>query len=350
MSSFGVYVHIPFCRARCDYCAFATWTDRHHLHDSYLDALATDIDRLAGQIPAAGSVFVGGGTPSLVDPRRLVGVLSRIRLTPAAEVTVECNPDDVTDELAEVYAAGGVTRVSMGVQSTDPSVLTLLGRAHVPIHVERGVDSLRRAGLHVNLDLIYGSVGESLDSWRRTIAGVVALAPDHVSAYGLTVEAGTPLALTPERFPDGDDQADKYELADEALSAAGYANYEISNWAKPGHECRHNQLYWDQGDYVGIGCAAHSHQHGRRWWNVRTPERYIDAVTRGESTEASSETLDAEAMRIERLQLALRTRRGVPTEALDADPLGDLIEPGGDGLVLTRRGRLLANEIAVRLR
>lgn len=346
---FGVYVHIPFCTRRCDYCAFATWTDRHHLQERYLAALAVDISRHVDR-PAT-SVFVGGGTPTLVDPFRLAAVISAIPRTADAEVTVECNPDDVTEELLRAYLAGGVDRVSIGVQSMVPAVLASLGRWHDPDNVRRAVAAVRAVGLRSwNVDLIYGGAGESLDDWRHTLEEVVALEPPHVSAYALTVEAGTPLAGQPERHPDDDDLADKYELADDLLTAAGLANYEVSNWARPGHECRHNRLYWDQGDYLGFGSAAHSHRDGRRWWNVRTPERYLSAVEAGESTEASGETLDPETRRIEGLQLALRMREGVPLGSLDVDELGDLVAVEGERIVLTRRGRLLANEVSLRLR
>ena len=200
------------------------------------------------------------------------------------------------------------------------------------------------------MDLIYGSVGESVADWRTTLTAALELGPPHVSAYGLTVEAGTPLADDPARFPDDDDQAEKYELAESLLTDAGLASYEVSNWARPGHECRHNRLYWSQGDYLGVGCAAHSHRAGRRWWNVRTPERWMALVAAGESVEAAGEELGPEERALEGLQLALRMREGVPAAALDADELEGLVEPEGDRLVLTLRGRLLANEVALRLR
>jgi putative oxygen-independent coproporphyrinogen III oxidase len=347
---FGLYVHIPFCAKRCDYCAFATWTDRHHLHDRYLAALRGDAQRWLGNISDLTSIFVGGGTPSIVDPVVLCEVLDVLPRVDGCEVSIECNPDDVTDELIGAYADGGVGRISLGVQSLDPSVLAILGRSHDPAAVQRAVGYVRRHGLDCNLDVIYGSVGETVESWRSTIEGVAALEPDHVSAYGLTVEAGTPLALTPERYPDDDDQATKYEIADTVLTAAGFGNYEISNWSQAGHECRHNQLYWSQGDYVGLGCAAHSHRDGRRWWNLRTPERYCDAVERGESVEAADELLDAETRRVERLQLQLRMREGVPRDALDGEELGDLVVLRDDRWVLSQRGRLLANQVALRLK
>lgn len=351
-AAFGVYVHIPFCASRCDYCAFATWTDRHHLTEPYLAALKVDLERaVVAGMPAATSVFVGGGTPSMVPGAGLVEVLGSIPLAPGAEVTIECNPDTVDPELLAAYRDGPVTRLSFGVQSMVPHVLHSLGRAHDPATVRIAVDLARAAGFETfNLDLIYGAAGESVADWERTLRATVELDPPHVSAYGLTVEPGTPLFADPARHPDDDDQADKYELADEVFGTAGLANYEISNWARPGHECRHNLLYWRQGDYLGVGCAAHSHRAGRRWWNVRTPDRYIALVEAGRPTMASGEELDAEARRIEALQLALRTRDGVPAGALDGSGLDGLVEPSGDRVVLTRAGRLLANEVSMRLR
>lgn len=352
MAPFGVYLHVPFCAAKCDYCAFATWTDRHHLQQAYLDACRVDIDTaVAAGMPAATSIFVGGGTPSLVDPSQLVAVLDAVPRSPGCEVTVECNPDTVTPELVATYAAGGVNRLSLGVQSMVAHVLAGLGRTHVPDNVRRAVAWARDAGIPTfNLDLIYGGAGETVDDWRRTVDGALALDPPHVSAYALTVEAGTPLADDPRRQPDDDDQAEKYLIAAEAFEAAGLGWYEISNWARPGHECRHNQLYWSMGDYQAFGCAGHSHRGGRRFWNVRTPERYIDAVAAGRSPEAAGERLDPDDRRIEALQLAVRTRAGVPAAALPVAELDDLVEVEGDRAVLTVRGRLLANEVALRLR
>jgi oxygen-independent coproporphyrinogen-3 oxidase len=354
VSDFGVYVHVPFCAARCDYCSFATWTDRHHLIGAYLDALRSDADRLVaeGQPPAT-SVFVGGGTPSLVPAADLVGVLARVPLATGAEVTVECNPDDVTPELVDAYLAGGVNRISLGVQSTSPHVLAALGRTHDRANVERAVATFRAAGLPTfNLDLIYGGAGETLDDWCRTLDEALGLEPPHVSAYALTVEAGTPLAADPQRHPDDDDQADKYLAATERLGAVGLDWYEISNWARPGHECRHNLLYWTMGEYQGLGCAAHSHRAGRRFWNLRTPDRYVDAVAAGTSVVAAGEELAPDERALEALQLSLRTRAGVPARALDADGLEGLVVPAPDDpdrLVLTVDGRLLANEVALRL-
>ena len=349
---FGVYVHIPFCASKCDYCAFATWTDRHHLTDAYLAALRTEIDRAVGDgMPAASSIFVGGGTPSMVAGADLGGVIASIPVRDGAEITVECNPDDVSVELLEVYRRAGVNRVSLGVQSMSSHVLGALGRRHDQRNVRRAVEAIRQVGMtSFNLDVIYGAAGESLEDWRHTVESIVALDPPHVSAYALTIEAGTPLAEQPDRHPDDDDQADKYELVDDLLTGSGLDNYEISNWARPGHECRHNVLYWRQQNYRGFGCAAHSHRDGRRWWNLRTPDRYIEAVQSGRSTEAAGETLDDATRRFERLELLLRMPDGVPLDALPGDDLPGMVERRDDRWVLTRNGRLMANEIATRLR
>jgi putative oxygen-independent coproporphyrinogen III oxidase len=358
MTMFGAYVHIPFCAAKCDYCAFATWTDRHHLTDAYLGALGREISAaVAGGLPPADTVFVGGGTPTLMEPTALAAVITMIPTSAGAEVTVECNPDDVSVELLEAYVAAGVNRVSVGVQSMSQHVLASLGRTHDPANVVRAVDAIRTVGLPTfNLDLIYGAAGESTADWEATLSEALALDPPHVSAYGLTVEPGTPLATQPARHPDDDDQADKYELADRALAASGLANYEVSNWSRPGHESRHNLLYWWQGNYRGFGCAAHSHQDGVRWWNVRTPDRYVEIIDSGGDVVAASETLDEEARRTEGLQLVLRTRDGVPSDAFAPETL-ELLDglviahpEHGGRVLLTRAGRLMANEVSVRLR
>jgi len=243
--------------------------------------------------------------------------------------------------------------VSFGGQSTVPHVLAALGRAHRAGDLEKAVALARAAGFDaLNVDLIFGAAGETVEDWAMSLRDVIALDVPHVSAYALTVEPGTPLAADAGRYPDDDDQAAKYVIAEEALSAAGLANYEISNWARPGYECRHNLVYWAHGDYRGIGCAAHSHAAGRRWWNVRTPERYMAAIESGASPLAASEELDADTRRIEGLQLSLRTREGVPVAALpsDDDALGTLVRREQDRLVLTVDGRLLANEVALRLK
>lgn len=360
----GVYVHIPFCTSRCDYCAFATWTDRVHLMGDYVEACVAEAHlRLDGGRPAT-SVFFGGGTPSLLPPEHLSAILAAVHRVADAEVTVECNPETVDAPKLRGYHDAGINRLSFGVQSMAAHVLDGLGRRHDPDAVLAAVEAARAAGLggRYSVDLIMGGAGESLEDWEHTIESVLSLspAPGHVSAYGLTVEAGTPLATDRSRHPDPDDQADKYLLADGALSRSGLSWYEISNWSRPGAECRHNQLYWSQGEYVGLGCAAHSHLidadsgWSRRFWNVRTPERYIRLLAGGGSVEAAGEDLDPRARRLEALELSLRTAQGVPTAALPGwgrDPvLAGLLRPvEGDRLVLTPRGRLLANEVAIRL-
>ena len=356
---FGIYVHIPFCAARCDYCDFATWTDRAHLIDEYVDACVTDLTRRAAVgYPRATSVFFGGGTPSLIAAPQLVRILDAIDRGADAEVTVECNPDSVDAAKLAGYRAAGVNRLSFGVQSMAPHVLAALGRTHDPANVTRAVELARAAGFQrINLDLIYGTPGETLDDWRATLAGALALDVPHVSAYALTIEPATPLGrrvAAGAAAPDDDRQADAYLLADELLTAAGLEWYEVSNWARPGDECRHNLLYWGEGEYLGIGCAAHGHTDGRRWWNVRTPERYIAAVRAGSPAEAGAERLEPIPRAEEACALALRTRAGSPVADAANRVVADLAESGfvhrvGDRVVLTPRGRLLASDVTARL-
>jgi putative oxygen-independent coproporphyrinogen III oxidase len=362
--SFGVYVHVPFCTRRCDYCAFATWTDRFHLVDDYVRACVTTAGRqLEGSRPAT-SVYFGGGTPSLLTPEAIVSILAAVPQNEDVEVTVECNPDTVDVAKLAGYRQAGATRLSFGVQSMQPHVLAALGREHDPASVGRAVHAAAEAGFAgaYSVDLIMGAAGESVADWQKSVEAVLSLDPPprHVSAYGLTVEPGTPLAAEPARHPDPDDQADKYLLADQLFAEAGLGWYEISNWAVPGFECEHNRLYWDQGEYIGIGSAAHSHSvdsatgWSRRWWNVRTPDRYIKEVREGRSGESAGEDIDPPTRRREGLELALRTRSGVPEDALPGwssdEALAGLLEPSSEGRVgLTPRGRLLANEVAHRL-
>ncbi|HEY7916847.1 MAG TPA: radical SAM family heme chaperone HemW [Acidimicrobiales bacterium] len=352
---FGVYVHIPFCRWRCDYCAFATYTDRDHLMGGYVAACLAEIERARSDegMPPATSVFFGGGTPSRLDAGLLVELVAAIPRAEGAEVTVECNPEDASADRMATYRAGGVTRISLGVQSTVPHVLDGLGRRHRAGQVWAAAAVVAGAGFHSwSMDLIIGGAGESHADWERSLDEVTGLAapPPHISAYSLTVEPGTPLAADPDRHPDDDVQATRYEYTDRMLRRAGYRWEEISNWARPGHECRHNGLYWDQGDYRGIGSAAHSHRAGHRWWNVRTPDRYVALVGAGRSARAGEEVLTDRQRRFEALALQLRTRSGVPRAALADDPdLAGLVEPVGDRWVLTVRGRLLANAVTTRL-
>jgi oxygen-independent coproporphyrinogen-3 oxidase len=360
---FGVYVHVPFCAHRCDYCDFATWTDRGHLMADYVDACVTDLERRAAsnQTRPATSVFFGGGTPSLLEAELLVRVLDAIPRAPGVEVTVECNPDSVDAAKLAAYRAAGVNRLSFGVQSSRAHVLAALGRTHDRANVARSIQLARNAGFErVSVDLIYGTPGETEADWRTTLDDVLALEPDHVSAYALTVEPATPLgkrvAAGVSPAPDDDDQADKYAIADDRLAAAGFEWYEISNWARPGQECRHNLVYWTGGDYLAIGCAAHGYTNGRRWWTVRTPDRYIELIREAASTEAGSETLAPAARAEEAFALAIRLRDGVAIAPPALDVASDLAAGGllvADRLperaVLTRAGRFMASDITARL-
>ncbi|HUZ09238.1 MAG TPA: radical SAM family heme chaperone HemW [Acidimicrobiales bacterium] len=353
-SPFGVYVHVPFCSRRCDYCAFATYTDRDHLMGRYVDACIAQLAaaREEGLAPAS-SVFFGGGTPSRLPADELCRLLDAVPRAPGAEVTVECNPEDADLDRLTTYHRAGVDRMSFGVQSTRRHVLSGLGRVHDRDLVARALSNVSEAGFgSYNVDLIFGGAGETDADWDATLTDVLGGSepPPHVSAYALTVEPGTPLAADAGRHPDDDVLADRYERADERLAAAGYRWEEVSNWARPGHGCRHNRLYWRQGDYLGVGSAAHSHRAGRRWWNVRTPERYVAAMSSGRSPVAGEEVLSGEQRRFEALALALRTPSGVPEEALpDAPELEGLVVRRRGRAVLTVRGRLLANALTARL-
>jgi len=360
-----VYVHIPFCASRCDYCDFATWTDRDHLVDAYVAACVTDITRhREAGVPAATSVFFGGGTPSLIAGEQLARILGAIERTADAEVTVECNPDSVDAAKLGAYRAAGVNRLSFGVQSMVPHVLASLGRTHDPANVRRAVELGRDAGFaRISVDLIYGTPGESPADWQRSLDGALALEIEHVSAYALTVEPATALGrqvAAGAPAPDDDLQADAYARADDTLGGAGLEWYEVSNWARPGEACRHNELYWTGGDYLAIGCAAHGHTAPRRWWNVRTPERYIAAIEAGTSPVIGDEVLDSATRAEEAFSLALRTRSGTRFDPQAATVVADLAEEGvlqpiprseasGARIVLTRRGRLLASDITARL-
>jgi len=369
----SVYVHVPFCATRCDYCAFATFTDRHDLRSQYVDGCIAHLERAradAGLAPPgdlswpepAPTLYLGGGTPSQLEITDLARLLAAVPVAEGSEVTVEANPEDVTGAFARALVEAGVNRVSLGVQSLDPVVLSGLGRRHDPSAVAAAAEAIGEAGIgSYSVDLIYGGAGESDRSFVATLEGVLGLepAPAHVSAYALTVEPGTPLWRDRSRHPDDDAQARRYELADELLTAAGLSWYEISNWARPGHESRHNLNYWAQGDYLAIGSAAHGHRAGRRWWNVRTPERYLAALAAGRSPVAGEETLDPPLRASEALELALRTRQGVPRDCLppefgEREELARLVEPvpgpeGAGRVRLTLAGRLLANEVACRL-
>ncbi len=381
-ASFGVYVHVPFCSVRCGYCDFNTYT-LSELGDGTLPGTGTDTFAeaalaelalaatvLGDGAPAVDTVFVGGGTPTMLATADLVAVLHGIReqwgLADDAEVTTEANPDSVTRESLAELAAGGFTRVSLGMQSAVPHVLQVLDRTHDPANVARAVGWAREAGLAVSLDLIYGTPGESVADWRTSLEAAVALQPDHVSAYALVVEEGTKLAAQVRRgvvpAPLDDDEASKYELADELLTAAGYGWYEVSNWARtPADRCRHNTGYWAGDDWWGLGPGAHSHVGGVRWWNVKHPTAYAGRLASGASPAAAREVLTPEQRLDERVLLGVRLVEGLPVGELEAAGRAAVAGLIADGLVdgaaalterrarLTLRGRLLADTVVRRL-
>jgi oxygen-independent coproporphyrinogen-3 oxidase len=371
---FGVYLHVPFCRVRCGYCDFNTYTSdelRGARQDQYADtllrevALARDVLADARAVRPASTVFFGGGTPTLLPPgdlaRMLAGVRDAFGIADGAEVTVEANPDTVTDAVAAELAAAGVTRMSVGMQSSVPHVLAALDRTHDPANVRTAVAAARRAGLQVSVDLIYGTPGESLDDWRDSVETAVDLEPDHVSAYALIIEDGTKLARQIRRgevpAPDDDLQADMYELVDERLQSAGFDWYEVSNWARSAdRRSRHNLAYWRGTDWWGFGPGAHSHVAGLRWWNVKHPAAYAQRLAAGESPAAGRERPDAVARTLESVLLRSRIREGLPVSELQGEGRQAVASLIADGLidghaavrgtiVLTLRGRLLADAV-----
>jgi oxygen-independent coproporphyrinogen-3 oxidase len=368
---FGVYVHVPFCRVRCGYCDFNTYTATElgggASQASYAATAIREIDLLAPLLPGAPAVetvFFGGGTPTLLPAADLVAVLGAVRerfgLRDEAEVTTEANPDSVTPDSLAALREGGFTRVSFGMQSAVPSVLAVLDRTHDPERVPQAVAWARAAGFEqISLDLIYGTPGETLEQWRRSLDAALECAPDHVSAYSLIVEDGTALARQVRSgvlpMPDEDDLADKYQLADETLSSAGLGWYEVSNWARdPAARCRHNELYWTSQNWLGIGPGAHAHVGGVRWWNVKHPTAYAARLAAGESPAQAREVLAGTTRLVERVLLEVRLRDGLPLEVLDrlgtrdrvdAVLAEDLARIADDRLVLTLRGRLLADAV-----
>jgi oxygen-independent coproporphyrinogen-3 oxidase len=377
--SFGVYLHVPFCRVRCGYCDFNTYTSEQLLGASPADFAAQAIAELdlasrvldVAGLPArpAATVFFGGGTPTLLPATDLVAMLDAVRarwgLADGAEVTTEANPDSVDRDYLATLAAGGVTRVSFGMQSAVPHVLATLERTHDPARIPLVVSWAREVGLQVSLDLIYGTPGETLTDWSASLDAVIAENPDHISAYALIVESGTKLAGQIRRgqvpMPDDDLQADMYELADARLAGDGYTWYEVSNWARESSLIsRHNLGYWQGADWWGIGPGAHSHVGGVRWWNVKHPSAYAERVARGVSPAAGRETLSPETRRMERVLLGTRIRDGLSIAELSpsarpaiagliADGLVDARAALAGGVHLTLRGRLLADAVVRRL-
>jgi oxygen-independent coproporphyrinogen-3 oxidase len=381
--AFGLYVHIPFCAVRCGYCDFNTYTATElgggASQDAYAATAITEVEFAAEALKGSGlpdrplsTVFFGGGTPTLLPAEDLARILTAAigawGLQPGAEVTTEANPDSVTPASLQLLADAGFTRVSFGMQSAVPHVLKVLDRTHTPSRVPEVVQWARDAGLAVSLDLIYGTPGESLEDWRYSLETALSYAPDHISAYALIVEDGTKLAAQIRRGEvpeiDDDDHAAKYELADELISAAGLAWYEVSNWSRtPEQACRHNLAYWRGDDWWGIGPGAHSHVGGVRWWNVKHPTAYANRLGAGVSPAAGRETLDTETRNVERVMLEARLNSGLDIPSLGG--LGDtgrhaiagliadgLVDPAAafkGRLILTLKGRLLADAVVRRI-
>ena len=376
---FGIYVHVPFCTTRCGYCDFNTYTAAEletgggaagRTRDGYAAAVLAELAlarRVLGDgAPPVDTVFFGGGTPTLLAPEQLAAILHAIDATfgiaPGAEVTTEANPESVHPASLAALRAAGFTRISLGMQSAAPHVLATLERTHTPGRAAQAVREARAAGFeHVSLDLIYGTAGESDDDWRASLDAALAAEPDHISAYALIVEPGTRLAAQVRRgtlpAPDDDVLADRYEMADETLAAAGLGWYEVSNWAVgEAAACRHNLGYWRGGDWWGAGPGAHSHVGGVRWWNVLHPSAYAARLAEGVSPATGRELLDAETRRVERVMLELRLTEGLDLRVLDDGGRVAAGRAAGDGLLdpaalaagrarLTRRGRLLADAV-----
>jgi oxygen-independent coproporphyrinogen-3 oxidase len=376
---FGIYIHVPFCTARCGYCDFNTYTADEPGgggRDAYAGLAIAEIRlarRVAQRVQQAGeaaprvqTVFFGGGTPTLLPPAQLAAILRAIDgefgLAPGAEVTTEANPESVDERSLGELREAGFTRISFGMQSAVPHVLATLDRVHTPQRAARCAAWARAAGFgHVSLDLIYGTPGESDADWRRSLDAAIAAGPDHVSAYSLIVEDGTRMAARIRRGqlapPDDDAMAGRYLAADEALAAAGLGWYEISNWAAgAAARCRHNLLYWTGGDWWGVGPGAYSHVAGTRWWNVRHPRGYAARLAAGASPGQAREVLTSDERRTEQIMLLTRLASGCPAGLLTAPgraaaraAVGDgLAEPGAwatGRVVLTPAGRLLADAV-----
>ncbi|MFD0362881.1 radical SAM family heme chaperone HemW [Nocardia sp. GCM10030253] len=376
--AFGIYVHVPFCATRCGYCDFNTYTagelGTSASPESWLEGLRGELATAAEQFaalptatPDVATVFVGGGTPSLLGGDGLAAVLAAVRsnftLESDAEVTTESNPESTSPEFFERIRAAGFTRVSLGMQSAAQHVLKVLDRTHTPGRAVAAAKEARAAGFeHVNLDLIYGTPGERDGDLDASLDAVLDAGVDHVSAYSLIVEDGTALARRVRRgelpAPDDDVLASRYERIDARLSAAGLTWYEVSNWAAgDSARCRHNLGYWDGGDWLGAGPGAHSHVGGVRWWNIKHPARYADTVAQGGLPAAGWETLTADERHTERVMLTVRLRTGLcladlepsAMEAVDQVIAAGLAVRAVDRLVLTDRGRLLADGVVRQL-
>jgi oxygen-independent coproporphyrinogen-3 oxidase len=365
---FGVYVHVPFCASRCGYCDFNTYTADEAGQEGYLDAILAELKLAAGQLGGrrVDTVFFGGGTPTLLDPgdlgRILEGIDATWGLAADAEVTTEANPESVGPESLRRLRAAGFTRISLGMQSAAPNVLKILDRRHTAGRAQQAAAEAREAGFaHVNLDLIYGTPGESADDFATSLDRAIGAGVDHVSAYSLIVEDGTRMAARMRRgelaYPSDDVAADRYLAADEALTAAGFSWYEVSNWATSDEaRCRHNLLYWTGADWWGLGPGAHSHVGGVRWWNVKHPSAYARRLADGRSPGHGREILTAGDQHVEDVMLRVRLAAGLPLDVLDDYGRAGARRALGEGLlelpayekglvVLTLKGRLLADAV-----
>lgn len=349
----GLYVHVPFCAKRCDYCDFTTFAGREHQMQDYASALATELTRIGNHWNGhqLHTLFIGGGTPTLLANAQLVEILSAIRSqftwASDAEWTIEANPETVDASTAQCLVDQGINRVSMGAQSFDSTVLDRLGRWHRPGQVARALTHLRHAGIkQISVDLIFGTPGESAESWANSLQTALALGTDHLSAYALTVEPATPYGraakTNPGLLPDEDLQGERLIATAEVL--ADWDHYEVSNWARtPANRCRHNLGYWHGDDWLATGVGATGALGNRRWWNTRSINRYLSAIANNQSPEGGHEYLDADALRTEALMMGLRTIDGVQRsriEPLNQDRVNDLIQAG---LVVTKEDRLAIN-------
>lgn len=362
---FGVYVHVPFCASRCGYCDFNTYTpsEVETSHATYLEALNRELERAAAtcELPAADTVFIGGGTPSLLGADGLGRVLEMIRrhigIAPGAEITTESNPESTSPAYFDGLLGHGFTRVSLGMQSASAPVLKVLDRRHTPGRAAAAATEALAAGFeHVNLDMIYGTPTETDDDVRHTLDAILGTGVDHVSAYSLIVEDGTAMARKVRRgelpAPDEEVYASRYELIAAALEDAGFGWYEVSNWAKPGGECRHNLLYWRGGNWWGAGPGAHSTVGTHRFFNVKRPERYAALLAEGELPIQEREEITEEVRHFEEVMLGLRLREGVSREAVRGDvekhERAGLLSVG-DRVAVTDKGRLLVDGIVTDL-
>lgn len=360
---FGLYIHVPFCATRCGYCDFNTYTpgELDMSPGSYLDSLTREL-AMTGVDRPVDTIFIGGGTPSLLGADGLGRILDSVRanftLAPNAEITTESNPESTSPAFFTGLLDAGFTRISLGMQSASASVLRVLDRTHTPGRAVAAAQEALDAGFeHVNLDMIYGTPTETDDDVARTLDAILSTGVDHVSAYSLIVEDGTAMARKVRRgelpAPSDDVFADRYEMIAARLDSAGFAWYEVSNWALPGGECRHNEIYWQDGDWWGAGPGAHSHLGNRRFFNVKHPARYAAMLAEGTLPIAGSEVLSDADRHTEALMLGLRLRAGVPLASIA--PAGqavvsgfverDLLRIAGDRVALTDAGRLLADGI-----